>query len=139
MQMERKQTLRVMVASGRKLQCIGVCQDVVIFLGEQSFCVDFFVIPLGGFGAILGVNWLQILVSSSGISQKCVCDSAIRDKTFSYKGQRRILATYLSTNYQYTYMMRGTNSCTPYWENLRRYSMSPLDYHLPGISTIESP
>lgn len=59
--MDHKPTMRVLVASGRLIKCIGICQKVSIFLGEHRFCIDFLVIPLGGFEAILGVNWLRKL------------------------------------------------------------------------------
>lgn len=59
--MEQKQALRVMIAGGRQLQCLGMCKNLIICLGEHTFYIDFFVIPLGGFDAILGVNWLKTL------------------------------------------------------------------------------
>lgn len=54
-------SLWVIVANGRRLQCLGVCHGIPISLGVHCFGVDFFVIPLKGFGAVLGVNWLRNL------------------------------------------------------------------------------
>lgn len=40
----------------------GSCWDRSL-LGDQQFNVDFFLIGLDGFGAVLGVNWLHTLGS----------------------------------------------------------------------------
>lgn len=54
-------SLWVIVANGRRLQCLGVCRKIIITLGDHPFCVDFLVIPLQGFGAVMCVNWLRNL------------------------------------------------------------------------------
>lgn len=49
-----------MVVNG-KLPCLGVCYAVSVKLGEHLFHVDFFILPLEEFGAVMGVNWLRTL------------------------------------------------------------------------------
>lgn len=58
---EAQPSLWVMVANGRRLQCLGICHGVPVSLAGHCFGVDFFIIPLKGFGAVLGVNWLRNL------------------------------------------------------------------------------
>ncbi|XP_073024540.1 uncharacterized protein [Primulina eburnea] len=71
--METKSTLRDLVANGRRIPCAEICHNVVLRLGEHKFCIDFVIIPLGGFGAILGVNWLQLLGPIQwDFSKKCM-------------------------------------------------------------------
>lgn len=53
--------LHVSVANGGQLRCSGVSRNVQIVLGSANFTVDLFLIPLGEFGVVLGVNWLCTL------------------------------------------------------------------------------
>lgn len=58
---ETQASLWTIVANGRCLQCLGVSRGKSVSLVGHCFCVDFFVIPLKGFGAVLGLNWLHNL------------------------------------------------------------------------------
>ncbi|XP_055960653.1 transposon Tf2-1 polyprotein [Mercurialis annua] len=60
-QAEAKSNLRVMVANGEQVKSPGVCRKLPIQMGTQIFPFDLFLLPLCGFGAVLGVNWLKTL------------------------------------------------------------------------------
>ncbi|KAG6476671.1 hypothetical protein ZIOFF_065917 [Zingiber officinale] len=40
---------------------LGVCRNVLIHLDDHKFNIEFFILPLGDIGAVLGVNWLRTL------------------------------------------------------------------------------
>lgn len=56
----RTEAILVKVTSG-KLPCVGVCYAVPVKLGEHLFHVDFFILPLEEFEAVMGFNWLRTL------------------------------------------------------------------------------
>ncbi|KAG6535526.1 hypothetical protein ZIOFF_000548 [Zingiber officinale] len=58
---DKSLTLWVAIANGRRLQCLGVCRNVLIHLGDHKFNIEFFILPLGDSEAVLGVNWLRTL------------------------------------------------------------------------------
>ncbi|GMY23925.1 hypothetical protein FCV25MIE_19166 [Fagus crenata] len=51
--------IRVMVASGEKLASKGKCVGVAVKLGKFQSQVDFFILPLEGYEAVLGTQWLR--------------------------------------------------------------------------------
>jgi hypothetical protein len=53
--------IRVMVASGEKLASKGKCVGVAVKLGKFQSQVDFFILPLEGYEAVLGMQWLWTL------------------------------------------------------------------------------
>uniref|UniRef100_A0A2N9GX58 Integrase catalytic domain-containing protein n=1 Tax=Fagus sylvatica TaxID=28930 RepID=A0A2N9GX58_FAGSY len=53
--------IRVMVASGEKLASKGKCVGVAVKLGKFQSQVDFFILPLEGYEAVLGTQWLRTL------------------------------------------------------------------------------
>lgn len=53
--------LMVTVANRGQLQCSAVSPEVRVQLGELVFSSDLFLISLGDFGVVLGVNWLSTL------------------------------------------------------------------------------
>lgn len=135
---EIKQALRVLVASGWHIQCNGICKDEVIYLGEHNFCIDFFVIPLGGFGDILGMNWLKNL----GPIQRYFAHMSMH---FHYEGQPvflEVLQRYLTTKYsmrcKYNFEKKMKGNYIPFWKNSQYSSPSHQVYHPPGASTIVS-
>ena len=50
-----------MVATGEVAQRQGVCANVPILIQGVELNVDFYVLPLGGCDAVLGVEWLETL------------------------------------------------------------------------------
>nr|DAD45832.1 TPA_asm: hypothetical protein HUJ06_004062 [Nelumbo nucifera] len=51
----------VMVASGEKLQAAGKCLQVPIKVQGTTIVADFYLLPLPGYDAVLGINWLKSL------------------------------------------------------------------------------
>lgn len=54
-------TVRVIVGNGKQLEFPGLYLQVMLHLSQTAFLVDFFIIPLVRFGAILGVTCLSTL------------------------------------------------------------------------------
>jgi len=52
--------LSVGVANGDRVASAGLCKAVHLLI-DKEFTVDLFVIPLGGFGIVLGCDWLRTL------------------------------------------------------------------------------
>ena len=55
--------LRVKVANGDRLDCMGLCTNTQMTIAPSTFAVDFYIIPLSGFDVILGMQWLSTLGS----------------------------------------------------------------------------
>ena len=50
-----------MVADGKKIENVGKCHKVKLQMQEYNLESYFFVVPLGGFDVVLGIQWLQTL------------------------------------------------------------------------------
>ena len=55
--------LLVVVVNGNLIQCTGCCKDIPIMLDGHTFHISFFVLPIHGVDLVLGVQWLQTLVT----------------------------------------------------------------------------
>ena len=53
--------MKVMVADGKKIEKVGKCHKVKLQIQEYNLESEFYVVPLGGVDAILGIQWLQTL------------------------------------------------------------------------------
>nr|GMD93470.1 putative mitochondrial protein [Ipomoea batatas] len=53
--------VKVVVVNGDSLSCTGLCEQVLVFKGSDSFLVNLFQIPLVGFDLVLGIQWLSTL------------------------------------------------------------------------------
>jgi len=53
--------LSVAVANGERAPSGGVCPNTPITIGDETFNVDIFVIPLAGYELVLGWQWLRTL------------------------------------------------------------------------------
>ena len=53
--------LNVMVANGDRVTSVGLCQAMLIQIGQEEFTLDCYAMPLDGFDVILGVQWLGTL------------------------------------------------------------------------------
>jgi hypothetical protein len=53
--------MEVIVASGEKIRSLGKCFQVSLRLQGVSFMIDFYILPLEGYGVVLGTQWLLIL------------------------------------------------------------------------------
>lgn len=53
--------LQVTVANGEKLECRGLSHRLLMWLIGEPFVIDFFLLPLEGCEAVLGIQWLQML------------------------------------------------------------------------------
>lgn len=46
---------KVLVGNGEELQCTTMCRNVSLFLGQQEFHIDLFILPINGAELVLGV------------------------------------------------------------------------------------
>nr|GMC88607.1 serine carboxypeptidase-like 45 [Ipomoea batatas] len=53
--------VKVVVANGDSLSSTGLCEQVLVSKGSDSFLVNLFQIPLVGFDLVLGIQWLSTL------------------------------------------------------------------------------
>jgi hypothetical protein len=49
------------VASGEKLPCTGMCVGMLLWLQEELFVIDFFLLPMDVCEVVLGTQWLRTL------------------------------------------------------------------------------
>ena len=52
---------RVLVGNGKEVICSSFCPSVPIVLKKYKFMIDFYLLPLEGADAVLGVQWLKML------------------------------------------------------------------------------
>jgi len=55
------QGLRIMVANGDRMPCLGIAPATSFSIDGEEFTSDFFVLPLGGYDVVLGTAWLTSL------------------------------------------------------------------------------
>jgi hypothetical protein len=53
--------IQVTVANGDRVASTGICRGIHIFINNEKFVLDFFIIPLAGYEMVLGVQWLRTL------------------------------------------------------------------------------
>ena len=53
--------LQVAVGNGEKVSSGGICKEVTLQVGDDSFVVNHYSIPLDGFNVVLGIKWLRTL------------------------------------------------------------------------------
>ena len=61
LQPKRGKEMEVIVASGEKIRNPGKCVQVPLILQGVNFLVDFYILPLEGYGIVLGTQWLRLL------------------------------------------------------------------------------
>ncbi|KAL4346612.1 hypothetical protein GQ457_17G009440 [Hibiscus cannabinus] len=61
LRVERKISLKVIVADGGRLSTLGLCSNVEWKAQGHSFVTDFLILPLKNSDAVLGVQWLSTL------------------------------------------------------------------------------
>ena len=54
---------QVMIANGGTINCSGKCHNINIAMGEYVLNSPMIAIPMGGADVVLGVQWLQSLVT----------------------------------------------------------------------------
>jgi len=55
--------LKVMVGNGHALKCNQWCKDISLQVQDQSFIVNFHLLPLCGTNLVLDIEWLRSLGS----------------------------------------------------------------------------
>ena len=53
--------LNVMVDNGDRVRSPGICLATLVTIGNEAFYIDCFLLDLGGFDLVLGVQWLRML------------------------------------------------------------------------------
>jgi predicted aspartyl protease len=53
--------IQIMVANGDRVVSTGICRGIHIFINNEEFVLDFFIIPLAGYEMVLGVQWMHML------------------------------------------------------------------------------
>jgi len=76
--------LVVAVADGARLQCQVVCKGLQLSIGELEYITDPYVVPLGSWDMILGVQWLATLGSILWNFEKLTME-------FVHNGKRQLL------------------------------------------------
>jgi hypothetical protein len=56
-----KGNMKVMVANGERVPCLGVYRAMVFTISSEGFTTDFFALPLAGYDSVLGTQWLASL------------------------------------------------------------------------------
>jgi hypothetical protein len=51
----------IIVESGEKISSPGKCVQIPVELQGWNFCIDFYILPLEGYGLVLSTQWLRIL------------------------------------------------------------------------------
>lgn len=59
--------LRVMVGNGQYLECVSICEDVLVSIQDHTFTLDLYILPISGANIILGVQWLKTLGPSPSL------------------------------------------------------------------------
>lgn len=54
-------TLKVLVVDDNKLECVGICKDVMVDLKWYQFFADRYPLNLKGLDVVLAIQWLQDL------------------------------------------------------------------------------
>jgi hypothetical protein len=53
--------LTVGVANSDRIPSSDVCKNITVTIDQEEFAIDLYVIPLGGYGLVLGCEWLRTL------------------------------------------------------------------------------
>lgn len=61
LQVSQSHNFQVRLGDGSKTPTLGMCREVSMMSGTCKILSDFYVFPLGGVDASLGVAWLQTL------------------------------------------------------------------------------
>jgi hypothetical protein len=59
--LKKGETMKVIMASGEKIISPRECQPIAMELQGWKFHIELFVLPLEGYGIVLGAQWLRIL------------------------------------------------------------------------------
>jgi hypothetical protein len=61
LELDRHTVFEVLVANGERLSSKGKCSEVQVWLQNTMFIVEFFLLDLSGYDAVLGAQWLRNL------------------------------------------------------------------------------
>lgn len=61
LQMECTVQFLVMVANGDKIQCLGKCSGLIIFIQNIIIWADYYVLPIAACSVVLEVQWLETI------------------------------------------------------------------------------
>jgi hypothetical protein len=53
--------MTVGVANGDHISCVGFCPGADVFIGQEEFIIDFYIVSLAGYEMVLGCQWLRTL------------------------------------------------------------------------------
>ena len=62
--------MKVVVVDGKKIEKVGKCHKVKLQIQDYNLESEFYVVPLGGVDAVLGIQWLQTLRTYSAKQQE---------------------------------------------------------------------
>lgn len=57
--MEDVNNIWVEIGNGQELQCQHRCRNVEWEMPKQTFAIDVYMLPLGNYDMILGIQWLH--------------------------------------------------------------------------------
>ncbi|TXG69870.1 hypothetical protein EZV62_004805 [Acer yangbiense] len=78
----------VVVANGEKLASKGLCKGVRLVIQGVPMEVDFYLLPLGGYDAVLGAQWLRLLGPILWDFSKLLMKFRIKGKVLELQGEQ---------------------------------------------------
>lgn len=73
--------LHITITNREHVLCSGVLRQAPFTVNDELFSADLFVLPLGGYDVVLGMQWLANLARSFGILAACPCPSSTMTTT----------------------------------------------------------
>ncbi|KAK0581846.1 hypothetical protein LWI29_018689 [Acer saccharum] len=117
LQPNNKGGMRVLVASGERLESPGQCLNVPIKLQRVTFIIDFFILPLEGFDIVLGTQWLRTLGSIEWNFEKLYMSFLWDSKKVTLKGinavHNKVVVVVLGSR-----IYRGNQEVLVHWKGL---------------------
>ena len=78
--------MKIMVVDGKNIEKVGKCHKVKLQIQYYNLELEFYIVPLGGVDAILGIQWLQTLGTYSANHQEHFINLNGKEKDTNYMG-----------------------------------------------------
>jgi hypothetical protein len=77
----------VKLADGRTLTCESKCSKVKLLMQNQELQADFYLLPLGDYEVVLGIEWLQTLGDVLWNFSKLIMKFMINGQNVTFRGK----------------------------------------------------
>jgi hypothetical protein len=88
----------VKLADGRTLTCESKCSRIKLLVQNQELRADFYLLPLGDYEVVLGIEWLQTLGDVLWNFSKLTMKFMINGQNVTFRGKRGGNVTTVSSN-----------------------------------------